>query len=536
MTNGATGEVYDIVIRGGTVFNGAGDPGERADVAIRGDRIAAVGEIDAEAAGTVIDASGLSVAPGFIDIHTHSDISLCYDGRQTSSIGMGVTTQVVGNCALSMGWALDTDRFAFERRWLAPYRARITWSSFGEYLDQVEARGIAGNVVPLAGLGTLRKRIVGLDARPPSADELLAMQREIEKAMEAGAWGVSSGLEYPPSSFSQSDELVELCRAAAPDGIYATHMRNEGDKLVEAVQEALDVAGRAGVPLQISHHKAEGRRNWGKVRTTLDMVDRARAGGMDVQLDQYPYTAFMTALSVQTMPSWAIAGGSADIAARITDPLQRAAIEAEMLAVHPDWADASAWTTIRIGVCRGKPEVLGRTIAELAEEAGKSPIDFVLDLVLETGGYVSAINFSMGEEDIATVMRYPWTSVGSDGVGTNPVGPASADRIHPRAYGTFPRVLGRYVRELGVLSIAEAIQKMSGLPAARLGLVDRGEIRPGFFADITIFDPATIEDRATFEAPHQLAAGIEWVIVNGRPALDRGVETSGLTGRVLRRT
>ncbi len=546
MANRANGETandselrFDTIIRGGNVFDGMGTAPIRADVGIVGERIAAVGDLAGHAAGRTIDADGLSVAPGFIDIHTHSDISAIYDTGQASAIGMGVTTQVTGNCGLSVGFAQDTETFAFERRWLAPHKARITWNTFDAFLRLVEDKGTATNFYPLAGHGTLRKRVMGMEERPASAADMLAMRRELQTAIDAGVWGFSSGLEYPPSSYADEGELTELCKVVAQSGgFYATHLRNEGDTLVEAVQEALNVTERAGLPLQLSHHKAEGRPNWGKTQTTLEMVNAARRRGSDVQLDQYPYTAFMTGLSIQLLPRWVLSGTGEETVARLTDPVQRAAILAELRGLHPDWddeSDASPWHNIQIGVCRGKPECQGRTIAALAKEARQNPLEYALDLIVATGVYVSAVNFAIGEPDIAEIMRYPWTAIGSDAVGTHPSVTASEDLIHPRTYGTFPRVLGRYVRELGILTEAEAIHKMTGLPAARLGLTQRGRILPGNYADITIYHPDKITDCATFGAPHQFGVGIETVLVNGRLALQNGLATEARAGVVLRK-
>jgi N-acyl-D-amino-acid deacylase len=535
----ASKTVFDVIIRGGTVLDGMGGEAVRTDIGIMDDRITALGNLSGSEAGQVIVADGLRVAPGFIDIHTHSDISAMYDPGQASAIGMGVTTQVVGNCGLALGFADDSAAFAFEKRWLAPYQARITWQSFGEHLRLVEDQGFATNYLPLAGHGTLRKRVVGLDERAPTGDEQAAMRRYLEGAMRAGAWGFTSGLEYPPSAYGDENELADLCEVVkAYGGFYATHLRNEGDTLVEAVQEALNVVERAGVPLQLSHHKAEGRANWGKVQTTLGMVDRARERGADVQLDQYPYPAFMTALSIQTLPRYALNGSGEDLTARLSDPVQRAQIAADMRAAHPEWDDTglnSPWNNLVIGVCRGRNELQGRVISELARKAMQNPIEYVLDLLAETGGFVSAVNFAIDETDIATVLRHPYTMIGSDGVGTHPGGDANDTKIHPRAYGTFPRVLGRYVRELGILSEAEAVHKMTGLTAARLGVFDRGRIASGCYADVVVYDPLTINDCATFEAPHQFAVGIETVLVNGRLALKAGQHTDTLAGRVLRR-
>lgn len=530
---------YDLIIRGGTVLDGTGGPAFRADVGVCGERIAAVGDLCAARGRRVVDACGLRVVPGFLDIHTHSDISATYNPEQSSALAMGVTTQVVGNCGLSMGLALRADVFGMEQRWLAAHRAEIVWSDFAGYLQLVEEQGIGTNLISLVGHGTLRKRVMGMADRAPDAVELRQMQRLLEEALEAGAWGLSSGLEYPPSAFAGEEELVALCRVVAEHGgVYATHLRNEGDMLVEAVQEALRVGERAGVAVQLSHHKAEGERNRGKVRTTLQMIEEARARGLDVQTDQYPYPAYMTALGIQTLPRWVLRGSDADMLARLRDPATRAVIREEMLRLHPDRGGAPGgahWERVRIGICRGRPEIQGRSVQELAVEAGVHPVDYVLDLLEGTEGHVSAINFSIDEEDIVAVLRYRWTAIGSDGVATRPEGTTVKDMVHPRAYGTFPRVLGRYVRELGVLSEAEAVYRMTGLPAARLGLTDRGRIAPGCSADITVYDPERVADRATFEDPHRYPEGIVRVIVNGQVALEQGELPGVRAGRVLRR-
>ena len=532
--------VFDLLLRGGTVLDGLGTPAQTADVGIVGERIVAVGDLSGSQAAKTIAAEGLRIAPGFIDIHTHSDISATYDPGQASAIGMGVTTQVVGNCGLSLGMATNADVFAFEKRWLAPYRARITWNDFAEHLRLVEDTGFATNYVPLAGHGTLRKRVVGIEERPPTREEQTEMRRELEAAMRAGAWGFTSGLEYPPSAYANEEELADLCRVVADwGGFYATHLRNEGDTLIEAVQEALNVAEQAGLPLQLSHHKAEGRDNWGKTQTTLQMVRDAIKRGVDVQMDQYPYPAFMTALSIQTLPRYALNGSGEDLTARLTDPVQRAQIAADMRTAHPDWDDLgpdSPWRHLQIGVCRSQPDAQGRRISDLAREANRNPIDYVLDLLAETGGIVSAVNFAIGEDDIADVLRFPLTMIGSDGSGTHPDGEANATNIHPRTYGTFPRVLSRYVRELGILTEAEAIYKMTHLPARRLGMAhERGQIAPGYYADLVVYNPDTIADCATFAQPHQFATGIQTVLVNGNLALENGQHTDARTGRVLRR-
>lgn len=530
---------YDCIIEGGEILDGKGSASYRGDVGIRDDRIAAIGDLTGARAGQRLSAAGLRVAPGFIDIHTHSDISATFHREMLSMISQGVTTQVVGNCALSLGLALDTDAFAFERRWLGAHGAAIVWRDMGGHLTHVAGIGIATNYVMLAGHGTIRKRVMGLADRHATPEEIRAMEAELAAAMEQGAWGLSTGLEYTPSGYANLGELVALSRVAARyGGLYATHLRNEGDALLDAVQEALNVGYEAGIPVQLSHHKAEGRQNWGKVRQTIRMVEEARARGVDVQMDQYPYTAYMTNVGVQFLPMWVLSGDNEAVVARLLDPAVRAKVAAEMRSSHPDWDDAGPegpWARVQVGIVRGNRALQGRTIAELAREASQHPIDYVLDLVIAEKNFVAATNFAISEDDIAFVMRHPLTMIGSDAVGTGPEGRTGEDRVHPRCYGTFPRVLGRYVRQNGVLSEAEAVWKMTGLPAQRLGLPDRGVLAPGAYADIVVYDPGTIQDEATYETPHRYASGIEMVMVNGRVVWKSGAWTGALSGAVLRR-
>lgn len=530
--------VCDLLLRNATLFDGTGAPPFRADIGIVGELVVAVGDLSQVKSNSEYNLDGLHVAPGFIDIHTHSDISITFDPGQASALGMGVTTQIVGNCGLSMALIQSTDAFDMERRWLAPHGARIRWNSFQEHLELIETNGTATNYLTLVGHGSVRKRVMGTVARLPESHELVAMQNEVDQGMKAGAWGLSSGLEYTPSAFANAEELIALCEVVAEyGGFYATHLRNEGDTLIEAVEEALLVSDRAGVPLQLSHHKAEGQKNWGKVSQTLKIVDRARERGADVQLDQYPYTAFMTALSVQVLPAWGNEGSVADIAERIVNPDSRAKMLAEIRALHPEWdtLDAdSQWHRIQIGICRRRPELEGHTIASLIQNSAMKPIEAVLDLIATTKDYIAAVNFAIGEEDIAMVLRHPYTSIGSDAVGTHPETATGHEKIHPRTYGTFPRVLSRYVRELGIITEEEAIFKMTGLPAKRVGLDRRGRIAPGYYADITIYDPKTITDSATFETPHRYANGVEYVFVNGKLAFQNGAPITTRNGRVLR--
>jgi N-acyl-D-amino-acid deacylase len=521
------------------VFDGSGTEAVRADVGIRDDRIEAVGDLAKAESGRIIDASGRRVAPGFVDIHTHSDISATFHPEQESMLAQGVTTQVVGNCSLCLGLAMDDDLFAFEKRWLGQYGARIRWSSVEAHLKVVEDRGIGTNYLMLAGQGTLRKRVVGLEDRRPTADEMEEMKRILHQAFQAGCWGISTGLEYTPSGYASVEELAELSRVAAEyGGFYASHLRNEGNRLEEAVAEALEVGERAGIPVQLSHHKAEGRPNWGKVNRTLKTVEEARATGLDVMLDQYPYTAFQTSLSVQVLPAWANVGDNETILGRLRDPDARRLIVEDILANHGDWDDLgpnSPWEAMEVGTSRDDRALQGRSVGAIARERGKGPIETALDIILEQQNFVSAVNFAISEEDIATVMRHPLTMIGSDSVGTAPRGRMAEDKVHPRSYGTFPRVLGLYVRESGIISEAEAIKKMTSMPADRLGIKGRGRIAPSQHADIVIYDPKTIADSATFAEPHQFARGIDYVLVNGRVAWEGGGRAEALSGRVLRK-
>jgi N-acyl-D-amino-acid deacylase len=506
-------------------------------VGIRGERITAIGNLRQAFAPCTIEAAGLCVAPGFIDIHTHSDISLLYNPQQTSALVQGITTQVVGNCGIAMGLITDEPIFAYERRWLAPYGIRVTWEgSLARFYELVGERGTATHIIPQVAHGTLRKRVMGMERRPPTSAELRQMQQLIEQAVEDGVWGFSTGLEYAPGSYAQTDEIIALAKVAAKYGLfYSTHLRDEADRLVEAVQEALRIGEEAGIAVQLSHHKADGERNWGLVQRTLQMVEEARAKGLDVMLDQYPYDAYLTSLLTGILPDWATEGGPDAIVDRLTTPSVREQIRSEILVLHPDWSEPDHWQRVVIAVARNNRGLQGKSILQIAQERRCHPLDCVLDILVEEHTFVSAARFTLSEADVQTVLRYPLTMIGSDAIATAPLGKMSVDRVHPRNYGTFPRVLGRYVRELRLLSLPEAVHKMTGLPARRLGLHDRGILREGAVADITVFHPLTVQDRATFEEPHQLPIGIEYVLVSGKVALERGVPTGTLAGQVLRR-
>ena len=519
----------DILLRGGVVFDGMGHPGFCADVALVGERIVAIGELEGWQAGVKLSIDGLCVAPGFIDIHTHADFSLNHHPEQLSMLFQGVTTQVGGNCGFAIGQIDDSAVFRQEQRWLKPHGVEICWQSFDEYLRVLDNLGLGTNYIPQCGHGTARKRVMGYAKRPPTHAELNAMRQEIAQCFEAGAFAFTTGLEYPPNSFAETEEIIELAKIAAQhNGFYATHLRSEGDQLVESVQEALRIAQEAGIPLQLAHHKAEGRHNWGKVHQTLHLVSAAVAQGLEVTLDVYPYTAYQTSLAVASLPSWALEGDPDALLARLRDPCERERLMHAIRDTQPDWH-----CTV-IGSTPHNRDYQGLTIADAARLAGKPPELFVLDLLLDAGGHVGVAWFNMAEDDPRTVLKYPLTLVASDGVGTEPRKYA-AERPHPRSYGTFPRVLAKYVREEQLLSLEEAIFKMTGLPAARLGLTDRGVLQEGAYADIVVFDFAKIQDTADFQNPHQLAQGVVHLLVNGRLVIRDGVYTGVRAGRVLRR-
>jgi len=524
--------VVDYLLSGATVYDGYGGQPQQADIAIVGDSIAAIGPNLALSyhAGQTIDAKNLAASPGFIDIHTHSDLTVLVNPMMESSVHQGVTTEVVGNCGMAIGAMTTSGDFAFEKRWLERSGVVLSWDTFGGFLERIKQQGTAINVCSLAGHGTLRKVAMGGDERAPSQDEIKRMQQATAAAMDGGAIGLSTGLEYLPGGCANLDEIVALAEIAhKAGGFYASHIRNEGDDLEESVAEAIAVGRRTGMPIQVSHLKAEGQKNWGKVRSVLAMMADARKEGLDILTDQYPYTAFMTGLGIILLPKWALSGSVDEIADRLTNKESRRAIRTEILANPPDW------TKILIGIARVRRDAQGLTLEQLGDRESKHPLDAALDLMADERGWVSAAHFALSEEDVETVLRDPHTMIGSDGVSSSPTGALGDDQTHPRAYGTFPRVLGDCVRERGIISLSEAIRRMTSLPAGRIGLRDRGRLQAGMKADITLFRPDAVADLATYESPHQFATGIEYVFVNGRMALSRGVQRDIRPGRVLRR-
>jgi len=531
--------MYDLLVKDGLVVDGTGNPWFRADIGIGDGKMASIGDLHPAEAEEVLDAKGLVVAPGFIDMHTHSELSLLINPRAESSIRQGVTTEVVGNCGSSAAPLNDALREEMGKTTpiLGDAKLRLEWSTMDGYLKGLEGKGVAQNVVTLVGNGNLRAITMGFEARAPKGDELAEMKRALSQAMEDGAFGLSSGLIYSPSSYADTRELVELCRVVARyGGIYSSHIRGEGESLIAAVKEAIEIGHRSGVPVEISHHKASGRANWGKVKRTLKLIDEARGRGVDVTCDVYPYLAGSTGLD-SVLPSYAWEGGVDRLIERLRDPETRRRLRREMVKGRRGWSSmlkASGWGAIMISYCHGHREYEGKTIPELARLKGTDPFDFVFDLLIEERASVGTVNFMMREEDLRAVLAHPVSMIGSDSSAAAPYGVLGKGKPHPRTYGTFPRVLGEYARSRGLLTLEGAVRKMTSLPAQKLKLRDRGLIREGLWADITVFDRRAVVDKATYAMPHRYPAGIEYVIVNGKIVIDRGEHTGALPGRALR--
>jgi N-acyl-D-amino-acid deacylase len=526
--------VLDVLIRGGRVIDGAGNPWFSADVGLVGDRIAAVGRLADEPAARVIDADGLVVCPGFVDMHTHSDLQLLANPAHEAKVCQGVTLEVLGQDGLSYAPVTD-DVLEQLRRQLAgwnddPPGFDWSWRSVGEYLDRLD-EGIAVNAAYLVPHGTLRLCAVGADNRPPTADELAEMQRLLAEGLEQGAVGLSSGLTYTPGMYADDDELVALCEVLRDHGgFYCPHHRNYGLHALEAYADCVEIARRAGVPLHLAHAHLGYEVNKGRAGELLAIVDEARANGVDVTMDTYPYLAGATYLHA-FLPSWVHEGGVTATLERLRDPelRERLRIEVEVEGCDGFHDIPMDWGIIVISGARrpDRRRWLGRSVADAAAEAEARPIDFVCDLLVEEELGVSCIAHIGNEENVRTIMTHPAHTGGSDGI-------LVGERPHPRSYGTFPRYLAVYVRELGILTLEQAVRKLTSLPAQRLGFPDRGLLRPGLAADVVCFDPDAVRDTATYEEPRRLPEGIPYVIVNGRFAVDEGRRTDELPGQALR--
>ncbi len=529
----AISQNYDVRITGGRVIDGTGAPPVEADIAIVGDRIVKIGPVRGVSTRT-IDASGKIVCPGFIDIHSHTDLTLLVNPRAESKIRQGVTTEVVGQDGSSLapmtGERLKSLQEGYGRR----YGVDIEWTDFTGLFDTLEQQGIGLNFISLAGQGTIRGYVVGNENVPASTRQVDTMKSLVDQAMSEGAWGLSSGLEYTPGSFADEDEIAELCKMARGyNGYYSTHMRNEDDFLVEAVTEAISTARKADIPLQIAHFKASGRRNLEKVAVAFEMIEDAVEEGMDITLDRYPYIAYATTLQ-NLFPTRFRSGGAEAFVNRLQAPdvlprMKQAAIE--KINMLGDWSAVMITSVNRAE----NQDYVGRRVSEIVARSGQDPFEFVRELLIAENGSVGMVGFGMSEEEIGSVLTHPLVMVASDGGAAADYGPLSETTPHPRYYGTFPRVLGKYCREDRLFDLPTAVHKMTGMPARRLGLADRGTIDVGLVADLVVFDPETVIDQADFINPHQYARGVDCVLVNGSIVIDNGEHTGALPGRVLRK-
>ena len=522
--DGAPGDqALDVLITNGRIVDGTGAPWYRADVGIKGDRIVEIGRLAGRKAATTIDASNLVVAPGFIDMLGWSQHTILVDNRGVSKVTQGITTEVTGE-----GWSpapVNATTLAPDTAQFRAWNLTVDWRDLAGYFARLERTGIPFNLATFVGATTLRLYVMGHDRRAPTRDELAAMEALADSAMRQGALGLSTALIYEPGSYARTDELIALARVAARHGgLYASHIRSEGDGINRALAEAFTIGREAGLPVEVWHLKLSGRRNWGRMRDVLGRFELERSHGGRVWANSYPYVASATSLS-QVLPAWARAGGPVEMVRRLRDPAVRARIRREV----PNAAGVLVLAVIDTTLDRYQ----GRRISEIARAERRRELDVVMDILIADGGTTGAAFFAMSEADVRRAVATPWVGVGSDFGATAPDG-VFRGPVHPRAYGTFPRILGRYVREENALTLETAVLKMTGVPARRMGLTGRGEVREGNFADIVVFDPGTVADRSTFEDTHQASVGIRYVMVNGRLTMDDGRLTAERPGRPIR--
>ncbi|MCL7957202.1 MAG: D-aminoacylase [marine benthic group bacterium] len=533
----ADSEPHEMVVRGGLVFDGLGGPPVLADVAMDDDTISAIAAPGSLEGALEVDAEGLAVAPGFVNVLSWANESLLIDGRGQSDIRQGVTLEVMGE-----GWSMGPlnermreDRLARQK----DLRYEIPWTTFGEYMEHLEQRGVSVNVASFVGATTVRVHEIGYEDRPPSAEELDRMQELVRQSMREGALGVGSSLIYAPAFYADTDELVALAAAAGEyGGMYISHLRSEGTGLLKALEELIEIARRAGVPAQVYHLKAAGRDNWPKLDSAIARIEAARAEGLEITADMYTYTAGATGLDA-SMPPWVQEGGYDAWAERLADPVIRARVAEEMRTPTDEWenffvASGSPDKILLVGFSADSLKPLtGRTLAEVAEMRGTSPAETAMDLVIQNGADVGTVYFLMSEENVRKKVAIPWVAFDSDEAALAPEGVFLESNPHPRAYGSFARLLGRYVRDEGVIPLEEAIRRLTSFPAETFGIERRGVLTPGAYADIVVFDPETIEDRATFAEPHQYAVGVRHVFVNGVHTLEDGAHTGATAGRFV---
>jgi N-acyl-D-amino-acid deacylase len=528
---------FDVIIKGGTVYDGTGREGHVADVAIRGDRIVGVGDFASAVAKKTIDARGLAVAPGFINMLSWSNESLIQDGKSQSEIRQGVTTEIMGE-GESMGPLNDRMKARLVRE-QTDIKFEIKWNTLAEYLHYLEKRGISCNVASFLGATTVREYVIGLEDKQPTPEQLAQMRELVRKEMEAGALGIGTSLIYPPAFYAKTEELIELCKIAAKyQGKYISHMRSEGNQLLEALNELIRISREAGIPAEVYHIKASGEKNWPKEDELLAQIEAAQKEGLKIRANMYTYTAAGTGLDA-CLPPWTEDGGYPALFKRLRDPATREKIAAEVRVDSDAWENLylAAGSPGRILLAGFKSEKLkpftGKSLAEVAKMRGKDPVETIMDLISEDESRIGTIYYLMSEENVKKELAKPWISFGSDEASQAPEGVFLKSNPHPRAYGNFARVLGKYARDEKVIALPEAVRRLSALPATNLGLDHRGFVQDGMFADVVVFDPATIADRATFDKPHQYAVGMKHVFVNGVQVLKDGDHTGAKPGRAL---
>lgn len=535
---GAFAQEFDILIRNGHIVDGTGSPWYAGDVAIRAGRISGIGVFDKARAKRVIDARGLIVAPGFIDMLGQSEFSILANAHLPSKIFQGITTEITGEGNSVAPVTPELFRSDYQPV-LKHYGSTARWSTFREYFEQLQHQGMGINLASYVGATQVRRVIIGDSDRAPTSAELDRMRSLVREAMEQGAIGLSSALQYAPAPYAKTEELIALAReAAVAGGIYASHMRSEGDAIDQALDESFRIGREAGIPVEIWHLKAAGKKNWGRMPEIVSRIEAARASGVDVEADTYAYTAWFNSFSA-FVPPWVHDGGDAKMVAHLKDPSVRARVRKQMVEQSEgwdnEWQEIPGPEAILVSVVTNRKllRLQGKTIAQIAKDQNKDPIDTIFDLLIDDPGMSVAVS-GMSEPDVALALKQPWVSVDNDSQGTSPEGILASEHPHPRAYGTFPRILRKYVREEKLLTLQDAIRKFSALPAQRMRLADRGVLKQGMWADLVVFDSEAIRDVATFEKPNQLSVGMRWVLVNGVPVIANGKMTNELPGKVLR--
>jgi dihydroorotase/N-acyl-D-amino-acid deacylase len=529
---------FDLIVANGRVIDGTGSPWYGADVGIRAGRIAAIGRLDAARSSRRIDARGQIVAPGFIDMLGQSELTILVEPTLPSKIFQGITTEITGeggSAAPLNDAILRADRVSYEHLKLRP-----DWRTLAEYFTRLERQGVGINLATYVGATQVRRMVLGDADREPTPPELDRMRALVRDAMEQGAVGISTSLQYAPAPYASTEELIALASEAAPyGGVYASHMRSEGDEIMSALDEAIRIGREARIPVEIWHLKAAGKQNWGRMPQIVAKIEDARRSGVEVGANTYAYPAWFNSLSA-FVPPWAHDGGDEQLLARLKDPQARTRIRGDMMSTaggwDNEWQEIPGPEAVTICVVQNTElrDLQGKTLAQIAALWHEDPIDALMDLLVKDHAYTYAAVFGMSEPDVALALKQPWTSVDNDSQGTAPTGLLGLEHPHPRAYGTFPRILRKYVREKRLLTLEDAIRKFTALPAGRMRLADRGVLKQGMWADLVVFNPETVADRATFENPNQLSVGMDYVLVNGVPVIEQGRATGARPGKILR--